>query len=45
VSVTDLSATRRRVTFVQRPSSAALKPDTVIFERSKPAAFHPLNLL
>jgi prepilin-type N-terminal cleavage/methylation domain-containing protein len=45
VSVTDLSPTRRRVTFIQRPSNTALRPDTVIFERSKPAAFNPFNLL
>lgn len=45
VTVTNLTATRRRVTFIQQPSNTALRPDTVIFERSKPAAFNPFNLL
>lgn len=45
VTITNISATRRRVTFVQRPTNTALKPDTVVFERSKPAAYNPFNLL
>ncbi len=44
VEVQDVTVRRRRVTFVLTPSNATLRPDTVIFERTKPAAYHPLNL-
>ena len=44
ISVLDVVTGRRRVTFVLRPNNTALRPDTVIFERTKPAAFHPFNL-
>lgn len=44
VAVQDLAADRRRVTFILRPNNTALRPDTVIFERSKPRQYHPLNL-
>jgi hypothetical protein len=44
VGVEDVVVGRRRVTFVLTPSNTALRPDTVIFERTKPKAFHPLNL-
>ena len=44
VDVRDLAVGRRQVTFILRPLNTALRPDTVIFERSKPQAFHPLNL-
>jgi hypothetical protein len=44
ISVQDIAVGRRRVTFILRPDNSALRPDTVIFERSKPKAFHPLNL-
>lgn len=44
VTVQDLVVGRRRVTFILRPSNTALRPDTVILERSKPQAYHPLNL-
>jgi hypothetical protein len=42
--VRDLAVGRREVTFILRPDNSALRPDTVIFERSKPQAYHPLNL-
>ena len=44
ISVVDVAAGRRRVTFIQRPNNTALRPDTVIFERTRPRAYHPLNL-
>ena len=44
VAVRDLAVGRREVTFILRPDNSALRPDTVIFERSKPQAYHPLNL-
>ena len=44
VQVRDIAAGRREVTFILRPLSSSLRPDTVIFERSKPQAYHPLNL-
>jgi hypothetical protein len=44
VAVDDVTVRRRRVTFVLTPSNTALRPDTVIFERTKPAPYHPLNL-
>jgi prepilin-type N-terminal cleavage/methylation domain-containing protein len=44
VTVEDVVVGRRRVTFVLTPSNTALRPDTVIFERTKPKAYHPLNL-
>lgn len=44
VGVEDVTVGRRRVTFVLTPSNTALRPDTVIFERTKPKAYHPLNL-
>jgi hypothetical protein len=44
VSVEDIAADRRRVTFILRPTNTSLRPDTVIFERTKPRAYHPLNL-
>lgn len=44
VAVQDIVVGRRRVTFILRPNNTALRPDTVIFERTKPRAYHPLNL-
>ena len=44
IAVQDLAVGRRRVTFILRPTNSALRPDTVIFERTKPKAYHPLNL-
>jgi prepilin-type N-terminal cleavage/methylation domain-containing protein len=44
VGVRDIAVGRREVTFILRPNNTALRPDTVIFERSKPQAYHPLNL-
>jgi type II secretory pathway pseudopilin PulG len=44
VTVQDIAAGRRRVTFILRPNNTALRPDTVILERSLPRAYHPLNL-
>jgi hypothetical protein len=44
VSVQDVVVGRRRVTFILRPNNTALRPDTVILERTKPKAYHPLNL-
>jgi hypothetical protein len=44
VDVRDVAVGRREVTFILRPNNSALRPDTVIFERSKPQAYHPLNL-
>jgi type II secretory pathway pseudopilin PulG len=44
VGVQDIVTGRRRVTFILRPNNTALRPDTVIFERTKPQAYHPLNL-
>lgn len=44
VGVEDVTVGRRRVTFVLTPSNTALRPDTVILERTKPKAYHPLNL-
>jgi hypothetical protein len=44
VTVEDIAVGRRRVTFILRPTNTSLRPDTVIFERTKPRAYHPLNL-
>lgn len=44
VAVQDVAAGRRRVTFILRPNNTALRPDTVILERTRPKAYHPLNL-
>lgn len=44
VAVRDVVVGRREVTFILRPHNSALRPDTVIFVRTKPKAFHPLNL-
>jgi prepilin-type N-terminal cleavage/methylation domain-containing protein len=44
ITVEDVVVGRRRVTLVLRPSNTALRADTVIFERTKPKAYHPLNL-
>ena len=44
VYVQDIAAGRRRVTFILRPSNTALRPDTVILERTRPRQYHPLNL-
>jgi prepilin-type N-terminal cleavage/methylation domain-containing protein len=44
VSVQDVVVGRRQVTFILRPNNSALQPDTVVFERTKPKAYHPLNL-
>ena len=44
VAVEDIATGRRRVTFILRPNNTALRPDTIILERSKPRAYHPLNL-
>ncbi len=44
VTVQDIVAGRRRVTFIQRPSNTALRPDTVILERTRPRPYHPHNL-
>lgn len=44
ITVEDIAVGRRRVTFILRPDNTALRPDTVILERTKPKAYHPLNL-
>jgi prepilin-type N-terminal cleavage/methylation domain-containing protein len=44
ITVEDVVVGRRRVTFILRPNNTALRPDTVIFERTRPRAYHPLNL-
>ena len=44
VYVQDVVTGRRRVTFILRPNNSSLRPDTVIFERTKPKTYHPLNL-
>ncbi len=44
VTVQDIAAGRRRVTFILRPNNTALRPDTVILERTRPRPYHPLNL-
>jgi hypothetical protein len=44
VAVQDIVVGRRQVTFILRPDNTSLRPDTVIFERTKPRAYHPLNL-
>lgn len=44
VSVQDVVVGRRRVTFILRPNNSALRPDTVVLVRTKPKAYHPLNL-
>jgi hypothetical protein len=44
VGVRDVAVGRREVTFILRPTNTALRPDTVVLERTKPKAFHPLNL-
>lgn len=44
ITVEDIVTGRRRVTFILRPDNTALRPDTVILERTKPKAYHPLNL-
>ena len=44
IAVQDLAAGRRRVTFILRPNNTALRPDTVILERTRPRQYHPLNL-
>jgi prepilin-type N-terminal cleavage/methylation domain-containing protein len=44
VAVRDIAVGRREVTFIMRPFNSALHADTVVLERSKPKAYHPLNL-
>jgi prepilin-type N-terminal cleavage/methylation domain-containing protein len=44
ITVEDVAVGRRRVTFILRPNNTALRPDTVILIRSRPRAYHPLNL-
>jgi prepilin-type N-terminal cleavage/methylation domain-containing protein len=44
VAVQDIVAGRRQVTFILRPNNTALRPDTVILERTRPRQYHPLNL-
>ena len=44
ITVEDVVVGRRRVTFILRPDNSSLRPDTVIFERTNPKAYHPLNL-
>lgn len=44
ITVQDVTVGRRRVTFVLTPANSALRPDTAILVRTKPRAFHPLNL-
>jgi len=44
VAVQDIVAGRRQVTFILRPNNTALRPDTVVLERTRPRAYHPLNL-
>jgi prepilin-type N-terminal cleavage/methylation domain-containing protein len=44
IYVQDVVVGRRRVTFILRPNNSAIRPDTVILERTKPKPFHPLNL-
>ena len=44
VAVQEIVAGRRQVTFILRPNNTALRPDTVILERTRPRQYHPLNL-
>ena len=44
ITVQDIVTGRRRVTLIVRPNNTSLRPDTVILERTKPKAYHPLNL-
>lgn len=44
ITVQDIAAGRRRVTLIVRPNNTALRPDTIVFERTRPRAYHPLNL-
>jgi hypothetical protein len=44
ITVEDLAVGRRRVTLILRPNNTAFRPDTVIMVRTKPKAYHPLNL-
>lgn len=44
ITVTTISTTQKRVTLVVTPVSALLKPDTVIFDRTKPAGSNPFSL-
>jgi Tfp pilus assembly protein PilV len=43
VTVTDLSFRRRQVSVEFTPSSRLLRPDTVVFERSRGVSNSPLN--
>lgn len=44
IAVQDITVGRRRVIYVLTPANPALRPDTTILVRTKPKAFHPLNL-
>jgi prepilin-type N-terminal cleavage/methylation domain-containing protein len=44
VEVRDVAVDRREVTFILQPTNSSLRPDTVILQRTKPKAYHPLNL-
>ena len=43
VTITDLSFRRRQVSIAFTPSSRLLRPDTVVFERSRGVSNSPLN--
>jgi hypothetical protein len=44
VSITNVAPRVRQVQFTLTPDNAALRPDTVIFERGRPTPRNPLNL-
>lgn len=44
ITVTTISTTQKRVTLVVTPVSTLLKPDTVIFDRTKSAGSNPFSL-
>lgn len=43
VTITDISFRRRRVTVAFTPTSRLLRPDTLVFERSRGVSNSPLN--
>ena len=43
VGIADASIKRRRVTLVVTPASALYRPDTIVFDRTKPATSDPFN--
>ncbi len=44
ISLTTISATQKRVTLVVTPASPLLKPDTMIFDRTKSSSSNPFLL-